>query len=73
MNDSSDALALIATSQKVSLAQAKLRGLYDKLYKLAVITREEDQQLNDAGLRAKMLSSPEERCMKAGIKIVSVA
>ena len=38
----------------------KLRGLYDKLYKLAVITGEEDQQINDAGLRAKMLSSPEE-------------
>ena len=67
------ALLVFDLYKRRKLTEAKLRGLYDKLYKLAVITGEEDQQINDAGLRAKMLSSPEERWLKAGIKIVSVA
>jgi hypothetical protein len=43
------------------LTEAKLRVLYDKLYKLAVITKEEDRRLNDA--------TPEERWREVGIKL----
>jgi hypothetical protein len=44
----------------------------DRLYKLAVITLDEDQKLNDAGLRSKMLSSPEERWNNVGITIINI-
>ncbi len=44
----------------------------DRLYRLAVITLDEDQKLNDAGLRSKMLETPEDRWARVGIEIVDV-
>ena len=67
------ALLVFDLYKRRKLTEAKLRGLYDKLYKLAVITGEEDQQINDAGLRAKMLDRRKNAGCRPGIKIVSVA
>jgi hypothetical protein len=44
----------------------------DRLYKLALITLEEDLKLNAAGLRSKMLETPEARWGRVGIEVVNV-
>jgi hypothetical protein len=50
------------------LSKEMLDSMIENLWKIAVITREEDARLSGAGLRSKRLESPEARWAAVGIQ-----
>jgi hypothetical protein len=54
-----------------NLSEKVMNDILDLHYKLAVITKEEDKQLNAIRARSKLYPSPEERWAAASINIIS--
>ena len=54
-----------------NLTEEAINNNMDYYYKLAVVTKDEDRQLNAIGARSEMYETPNERWAAAGIKLIS--